>query len=133
MAATVTLGTVGRIAPMGSLSVVKVTVAANSVSYTATSGGLAFDINAALASAGPFSAPPNGNDVVGIIPLGLTSPTGFLPVGLALGTVTSTTCPCTVKFAATGTAGSAGFAEAADGVSTQSFTALVIIARGGTN
>ncbi len=133
MATTVTPNKFGRIAGQASVAAVSITIDANSVSYATSLGGLALDIYAALAAAGPFSAPPNGNDVVGIIPLGYTSPGKFLPTGLTVGTVTSSTVPCYLRFVGTGTAASAGLAEIADGVCTQTCTFLVLMARGGTN
>lgn len=134
MAATLTLSRFGRIAAMGNMAAVKVSFDANSVSYATSLGGLLVDLYSVLASAGPFSAPPNGNDVVSLVPLGLTSPGKFMVTGkVTLGTVTSTAIPAYVQIGATGTAASAGLAEIADGVCTQTFDALVILARGGTN
>lgn len=133
MATTVSTGTVGRVATFANLAAVKVTVDANSVSYATSLGGLSLDLYAALSQAGPMGSPPNGNDVVGILPLGYSSPTKFIPWGLTVGTVTSSTIPCYLRFVATGTAGSAGFTEVADGVCTQTVSFLVLVARGGTN
>lgn len=133
MATTVTLKTFGRTATLANVAAIKLSIDANGVSYATSLGGLALDIYTALAQAGTPEVIPNGNDVVGILPLGYTSPTKFIPWGLTVGTVTSTSVPCYLRFIATGTAGSAGFTEVADGVSTQTVDLLVILARGGQN
>ena len=131
MAATVTLGTVGRIATVGTLAAIKISLDANSVSYTTTGGGLALDLYAALQAAGPVSAPENGLDILGVLPYKKTSG-GFIPMDLAVGTITSTTIPCTVRFIAGATAAT-GFTEIADGVCTQTVSMLILVARGGAN
>ena len=131
MAATVAVNTVGRIATMATLSAIKVTIDANSVSYTTTQGGLAIDLFTALNNAGPFNAAPNGNDIIGCLPLGRSSG-GFIPWSLAVGTITSTTIPCTLKLIGGATAAT-GLTEIADGACTQTFAMLVLVARGGTN
>lgn len=133
MAATVTVNKFGRVASLATPAVVSINVDANSLSYATSLGGLALDIYAALATAGPYGSPPNGNDVVGVLPLGVTAPGKFLPTALTLGTVTSTAIPVTLRFYGTGTAASAGLAEIADGACTQTVTLLVLLARGGTN
>ncbi len=133
MATTVTVNKFGRVAALANVAAVSITIDANSVSYATSLGGLALDIYAALAAAGPFSAPPNGNDVVAVIPIGYTAPGKFLPTGLTVGTVTSSTIPCYLRFIGTGTSASSGLAEIADGVCTQTVTLLVLLARGGTN
>jgi len=131
MAASVTLKTVGRIATLATLSAIKVTLDANSVSYTTTGGGLALDLYAALQAAGPVYAPENGADILGVLATDRTSG-GFIPFGLTVGTITSTTVPCTVRFIAGATAAT-GFTEIADGVCTQTVSMLILVARGGAN
>lgn len=134
MAATVSPSSFGRVTTFGNMSAVKVSIDANSVSYATSLGGLLVDLYSALSAAGPQWGAPNGNDVVGIVPLGLTSPGKFLITGkFTMGTVTSTAIPAYIQIGATGTAASAGLAEIADGACTQTFSALVILARGGTN
>ncbi len=133
MAATVTVKTTGRIGTFVGLTAIKVTVDANSVSYATSLGGLAIDLFNALSVAGTPSVVPNGLDIIGILPLTVTAPGFFLPTNLQVGTITSTTIPCYVKLAATGSANSVGLGEIADGVCTQTFTAYVLMARGGQN
>lgn len=135
MAATVSLSQLSggrQVAPFTTLAAIYVSIAGNSVSYTTTAGGLAFDLFTVMSQASPFSAPINPKDIVGFVPVGLTSDK-YLPTGFALGTTTSTTTPCTIKLIGTGTAGSAPLAEIADGAYTGTITGLVLIARGGTN
>ncbi len=130
MATLVTLTNNYAPAPVFNLAAVQVTVDANSVSYATSLGGLALDLYAVLNAATPFGSPiPK---IMGCQPLGRTSG-GFLPYTLTVGTVTSTSIPCFVRFVATGTSGSAGFAEIADAVCTQTVSFLVLVARGGTN
>jgi hypothetical protein len=133
MATTVSIKTFGRSANIGSVAAVKVSIDANSVSYATSLGGLALDLYTALSQASVPAFIQNGNDVVGIQPLGLTSPGKFLPTTLTVGTVTSTSVPCYLKFVGTGTAASAGLAEIADGACTQTCDLLVLVARGGQN
>src|SRR5689334_3312399 len=113
MAATVTVSNAGRIASTATLSAVKVTIDANSVSYATSLGGLAIDLYAALAAAGPFSAVPNALDIIGVQALGVTSPGKFIPVALTVGTQVTSSIPCYVKLIGTGTAASSGLAEIA--------------------
>ena len=133
MATTVTLKTYGRIATLANVAAIKVSIDANGVSYATSLGGLALDLYTALAQAGTPEVIPNGNDVVGVLPIGYTSPGKFIPWGLTVGTVTSSSVPCYVRFVGTGTAASSGLAEIADGACTQTVDLLVILARGGQN
>lgn len=133
MATNVTIKTFGRIPTLGDVTAMKVTVDANSVSYASTSGGLSLDLYTALSQASVPAFIVNGNDVVGVLPLGTTSPGKFLPTGLTIGTVTSTSVPCYLRFVGTGTAASSGLAEIADGVCTQTVDLLVILTRSGQN
>jgi hypothetical protein len=133
MAANVTVKTTGRIATVANLAVVKVSVDANSVSYATSLGGLAIDLYNMQQVAGPPEATINANDIVGILPLSQSTPGGFWPTNLAVGTQTSTTLPCYVKLIGTGSANSAGYGEIVDGACTQVFTAFIVLARGGQN
>ena len=65
---TTTINNEGRIAVFGNLAGISVTVAASSTPYLTAQGGLPFDIAAVLNSGGPFSAPINPADVIGMIP-----------------------------------------------------------------
>lgn len=135
MAATITLGTPtgGRLAgAFTSLAAVYINVDANSVSYTATAGGLAIDLYTVLTAAGPQSSPVNAKDIVGFLPAGFTNG-GFWPHTLAVGTVTSTTMPCTIKLQGSGSAASGALSQIADGACTQTFSGWVLVNRGGTN
>jgi hypothetical protein len=148
MAATETVATFGRIAVLGELTAVLVTIGGNSASYATASGGLPIDLTSVLQQSSPFSAPINPADVVAVLPIGLST-NGFLPGGLVLGTPTFTTLPgatvrppqvlatfpATVRLYGIGAASTAHAAlgEVADGANTDSFTALLLIARGGTN
>lgn len=133
MAATVAVKTCGRIATKATLSAIKISVDASSVSYATSLGGLAIDLFNMLAVAGPMSATPNEGDIIGILPLSRSSPGGFLPLSLTVGTKTSTTLPCFVKLIGTGSTTSAGLNEIADGACTQTFDAYILVAAGGQN
>lgn len=164
MAAILTDAPFGRIATMGGdVTAILVTISGNGSTYTTASGGLPIDLVAIIAGgvaigsgAAQFSAPYlNPADVVGIVPLGLST-NGFLPGGFILGTPTYAaaaypfrggdinaihpvqqlaTCPATVRLYGIGAANAPGSAlgEVANGANTDSFTALLYIARGGTN
>ncbi len=133
MAATVTVKTSGRIANLGSLAAIKITVDANSVSYATSLGGLAIDLYNALSVSGTPSVTPNGLDILGLWAPNVSAPGFFLPTNLTVGTITSSTIPCYVRLSSTGSANSVGLGEPADGACTQTFTAYVILARGGQN
>jgi hypothetical protein len=148
MAATESVATFGRITPLGNVAAVLVTIGGNGASYATASGGLPIDLTTVLAQASPFSAPINPADVVGLVPIGLST-NGFLPGGFVAGTPTYTTgtlatvrapqtlatFPATVRLYGIGSAATnhAALGEVADGANTDSFTALLLIARGGTN
>jgi len=150
MAATVTVSLSGQVTPLASLAAIKVTIGGNSVSYTSTAGGLAFDLANALITAGPQDYTPSPTDVIGWAPLGLST-SGFLPMTLAVGTATYTavagastqngelgtlaTCPCTIKLVGIGSATTnhSGLGEIVDGACTESFTGFVLLTRGGHN
>lgn len=148
MAATVTVNNYGRSASLGGMAAISITIAAASVSYAKTSGGLAIDLASALVTAGPFDANPHPSDVVGFLPLGLST-NGFIPTGLTVGTATYTTqsgastqnnnlgalstCPAYIRLVGSGSASYVTLTEVADGVNTDSFTGLLIVARGGHN
>ena len=108
---------------------VPVTIAANSVSYTTTAGGLAFDLFTFLADAKSTNGVPlDANDILGFLPKGVTSPNKYLPIGLTMGTITDTTVPCLIKLLGTGSTTAAGYSEVADGACTESITGWVVIA-----
>ncbi len=130
MAATVTLTQNGAIAPMFNLAAVQVTVDANTVSYATSLGGLAIDLYGALNAATPFGTPiPK---IMGCQALTTTAALKFLPMALTVGTVTTSTIPCYVRFLAGATAAT-GFTEVADGACSQTVSFLVLLARGATN
>lgn len=114
-------------------TLIPVTIAANSVSYTTTGGGLAFDLFAFLSQASTPQVQINPKDILGFLSNTVTSPTKYMPFDFALGTTTSTTVPCTIRLRATGSGNSAGFAEPADGACTETITGWVVIAAGGAN
>jgi hypothetical protein len=148
MAATETVATFGRIATLGNLAAVLVTINGNGAAYSSAAGGLPIDLTTVLQQAQPFSAPINPADVVGFVPMGLST-NGFLPGGFIAGVPTYTnlpgasvrvpqvlaTFPATVRLNGIGAAvtNHAALGEVADGANTDSFTALLLIARGGTN
>ncbi len=130
MAATVTLTNLGTIAPIVNIAAVGVSVDANSVSYATSLGGLAIDLYSVLNAATPFGSPiPK---IIGVQPLATSAPGKFVPLSLSVGTVTTTSIPCYVRFIAGATAAT-GFTEIADGACTQTVGFLVLVARGGTN
>lgn len=132
MAATISV-VGGRVGNFNDLSAVKVSIDANGVSYATSLGGLALDLYTALSQV--RQQPVNGNDVVGILPLGMSSG-GYLPTGLTLGTVTSSSVPVYVRLVGIGASATAAgdpLGEAADGANTQTFTALILVNKGGSN
>lgn len=147
----------------GDVTAIVVTINANGATYSAASGGLPIDLTNIISGgvqigsgAAPFSQPYlNPANVVAISAIGLTT-NGFLPGGFVLGTPTYAaatypftggsvnaihpvqqlaTCPATVRLYGIGAAvtNHAAFGEVADGVVNDTFTALLLIARGGTN
>ncbi len=148
MAATVTTNTVGRVSQMATLSAISVTISAASVSYATSLGGLAIDLASALINSGPQDYTPNPSDIIGFLPIGLST-LGFIPTGLTVGTPTYTavsgastqnsglgalsTCPAYIRLAGSNATSSAKLLEIVDGVTTDSFTGLIVLARGGHN
>jgi hypothetical protein len=144
--ATNTVASFGRISVFGNLSGVLVTIAGNSAVYATAAGGLPIDLATILIQAAPFSQTYlNPADVVGFIPLG-TSTNGYSAGAVKMGTPTYTAAtfpfgggPTTVRPSqqlATAPAWvrlQKGGVEVADGANTDTFTALLILARGGTN
>ena len=82
-APTVTATTGGRIATFGSLAGINLTIAASTTAYVTAQGGLPFDIATVLNQMGPFSAPINPADIVGIMPA--VSKNLFLAANFSLG------------------------------------------------
>lgn len=164
MAATESTSPYGRIATYGGdVTAILVTIGGNGAAYATASGGLPIDLTGILAGgvalssgAAPFSQTYiNPADVVGIVPLGLST-NGYLPTGFVMGTATYAaatypftggsinaihpvqqlaTAPATVRLIGIGAAATnhAAFGEVADGANNDSFSALLLIARGGTN
>jgi hypothetical protein len=136
----------GRIAVFANISGVLVTVAASSSVYATAAGGLPIDLAPILTIAAPFSQPYlNPADVVAALPVG-TSPLGYAAGALKVGAPTY--APATYPFAG-GTSTlrpsqqltsapawvrlQKGGVEVADGANTDTFSMLLLIARGGTN
>lgn len=137
----------GRIAVFADLSAVLVTISGGGVVYSTAAGGLPIDLAGVLQLAAPFSQPYlNPADVVGFIAVG-TSTAGYAPGSIKMGTPTYV--PAAYPFAG-GASNSLrpalqlasapawvrlqkGGTEAADGANNETFTALLLIARGGTN
>lgn len=146
----------------GDVTAILVTISGNGATYATASGGLPVDLVALIAGgvqigsgATPFSQPYlNPNNVVGFVPLGLST-NGYLPGSLVVGVATYTaatypftggsinavhpvqqlaTAPATIRLVGIGAAATnhAAFGEVADGANTDSFTGLLLIARGGT-
>lgn len=124
----------GRVSPYVTLAAVPITVTYSSTAYATATGGLPFDLFSTLATAGPFSAPLSYKDIVACVPLGCTAEK-FVVDGnsFAVGTVTSTTVPCTVRIYGTGSGNKAALTEIDDASISGSFKALLIIARNGSN
>jgi hypothetical protein len=136
----------GRIAVFANLSGVLVTIAGSSAVYATAAGGLPIDLASVLIQAAPFSQTYlNPADVVGFIALG-NSTNAYVPGTLKMGTPTYgpatypfgggptsvrpaqqlLTAPAWVRLTKGGT-------EMTDGANTDTFTALLLIARGGSN
>jgi hypothetical protein len=163
MAAILTDFNYGRLGPQGDVCALPVTVAANGATYTSASGGLPIDLagilNAAAQSGQMYINPA---DVVGIVPAFGLSTNGYMvgalnlagvaltPGGLAAvatyvtGTGNMTvrpdyialaTCPCNIRLNGIGASNASGaaFGEVANGANTDTFSFLLLIARGGTN
>ena len=135
-----TVASFGRITALGSVAVVKATITASATAYAAGSGGLPVDLTDILKAASPFSAPIHPDDVVGILPAGL-SPNGVMVGALTKGTPTYTTLPggaaarpnqTMATFPAWVRLYSGALAEASGNI-TDTITVLLMIARGGTN
>lgn len=114
-------------------TLVPVTIAANSVSYTTTGGGLAFDLYTVLQNAGTPQVPINAKDILGFLQDSVTSPGKFMATDFVVGTLTATTAPCTIRLRGTGAANSGGLGEIVDGACTETITGFVVVAAGGAN
>lgn len=126
MAATVTYNSTlpaRAPAPLITLAAIPVIIDANGATYAAASGGLPFDLFTILGSSSPFSATINPKDIVGFVG---TSAAGWVAAQFAVGTTTSTTCPCTMKLWN-------GTTQFSDGACTQIVTGLLFVQRGGAN
>jgi hypothetical protein len=85
-ASTVTVSNEGRLGVVVNPSLLKLTVTSTGSPYYTAMGGFQFDLTAVLNSAGPFSAPINPLDVVGILPAMSTSK--YLVLGFQMGRYT---------------------------------------------
>jgi hypothetical protein len=159
MAATITSAAFGRISGLTSLAFVPITIAGNGATYATATGGLPIDLAAFLkTSASTNDLDINPYDIVGIFSPQLST-NGFLLSSFVLGaptyqtqqpfgTQTSpalpalasvqaaqelATCPCTVRIIATGAADKGAFHEFADGANSDTFVAMLLVARGGNN
>lgn len=144
MAATVTKASFGRIADLGTVSVVRAVIGGNGASYATASGGLPIDLAALLnIVASPLPGTTiNPGDVVDAFTCA-RSTNGYTATGLVMGTATYTaitpqlanvnpaqklaTAPATIRLYA------AGGAEFTDGANSDTFTLYIMIARGGVN
>jgi len=149
-ASTVAFSNFGRNASFGAMCAIPLTVTATATAYATATAGLPVDIAPALLGVaswpGGFIRP---EDVVCILAQSMST-NKFYPANLVVGTATYTTvagvtaqggpnnkllatCPCTFRIWATGSGNAAAFAEIADGNITDTFTFLLIAARGGVN
>lgn len=147
--ATQTVASFGRIAVLGNVAVVHAQIQATATPYAAASGGLAVDLTDILKQASPFSAPIHPDDVIGVIPMNMST-NGYLPIGLTKGVPTYTqlsggsaarprqtmaTFPAFIRLTGIGAAATNGAAlgQVADGNITDTIDVYIVIARGGTN
>jgi hypothetical protein len=144
--ATVSVATFGRTALLGNVSAALVTVVGDTTAYATATGGYPFDLTSVLAQISPPSAPIRPEDVVTVIPTGLSS-TKYIVGGFVKGTATWTTgtgatvripytlatFPCTIRFYQSTTGAPAALVEVPDTNYSETFTFLLIIARGGSN
>lgn len=149
-ASSVAFNNFGRTAGFGTVCAIPMTVTATATAYATATGGLPVDIAPALLGVagwpGGFVRP---EDVVCIVAQSMST-NKFFPANLVIGTSTYTTiagvttqggpinkllatCPCTFRIWATGSGNAAAFAEIADGNLTDTYTFLLIAARGGVN
>jgi endonuclease YncB( thermonuclease family) len=123
--------TSGRVASFLDLSAVLITVTYDATAYATATGGLPFDLYSTLQAVSPFSADIDYRDIIGFLPLGTTTEK-FVVAGntFAVGTVTDTTIPCTIRLYGTGSGEKAAFTEVDNAALTGSFKGLLLIARG---
>lgn len=128
-AATITING-GRVVPYMDLAAALITVTYDTTAYATATGGLPFDLYGTLTQISPPSARINYSDIIGLVPLGKTVEK-FVVDGnsFAVGTATSTTLPCTVRFYGTGSAEKGALTEVDDANLSGSFKALLLIAR----
>jgi hypothetical protein len=134
MAAATVAVTPGRVSPFLNRSEVLITVTYSATNYATATGGLPFDLFSVLQQLGTPESPVNYKDIMALIPLGLTTEK-FVVGGqsFAVGTATLTTLPCTVRIYGTGSANKAALTEVDDAALTGSFSAMLVIARGGAS
>lgn len=126
MAATVTINTTvpqRAVQPALTPLVIPLTIDANGATYTASSGGLPFDLFAVLAAASPMWGSINYKDILGFIGVGGT---GYTAGTFAIGTATSTTLPCTFKLWN-------GTTQFSDGACSEVVKGFLLVARSGAN
>lgn len=123
-AVAVTTSNTGRSGVFITPSVIPITLTASSTTYTSASGGLPFDLFAVLQQAAPLELGSlNYKDIVDFVG---TSTTGHMANTFAVGTVTSTTCPCTIKLWN-------GTTELSDGATSVTVKGFLFVNRNGAN
>lgn len=130
-AATVSF-TAGRAGVLTDLSAIYVTVTLSATAYATATGGVPFDLYSQLAVAGPIDAPIKATDIRGFLPDGLSS-TCFMLDDFTVGTVTSSTVPCTIRMYGSGENAQDAFVEIDDADLTGTFSGWVLVDRGGAN
>ena len=120
--------TPGRVASFLNLSAIKITVTYSATAYATATGGLPFDLFSVLATAGAHQI--NSSDILGLIAGPTTEKFVVAANTFAVGTVTDTTIPCTVRILACGANAQDPLVEISDANLTGSFTGFLLVARG---
>lgn len=122
MAATVVSATaIGRITPTPTVQMIPVTLTAVATTYATATGGLPFDLFTLLSSTvAPLDGAISSKDIIGFIGI---STLGWNCGTFAVGTVTATAVPCTVRLWN-------GITEAADGATTATIAGFLMVQRG---
>ena len=124
--------TPGRIASLQDLAAVYITVTGSTTQYTSASGGFPFDLFDTLTKASPFWGRRNYQDIIGFVPLGLTS-TGYRLDSFTVGTATTTTLPCTIRMYGIGENAQDPLMEIANNTMSPVFSGLLLFACNGAN
>ncbi len=119
-AATVTPTVIGRITPTPTVQMIPVTLTATATVYATASGGLPFDLYSLFTTISPLDGLMSSQDIIGFIGI---STLGWQAGTFAVGTVTSSTIPCTVRLWN-------GITEAADGATTATIKGFLMVQRG---